>query len=116
MMMALQQTVVARQREEVRDDPCEQQDRAQDKAGSSCDNFQTLSDGEESESETEELLDVEDLWDAMDDSDCVRTVRISKGKTSRRFYKKDADGRACLRPNRSESIQELKKVTICNRC
>ena len=61
MMMAFQQAIVARQREEVRDDPCEQQDRAQDETGSSGDNFQTFSDGE-------------DLWYAMEDGQYEATI------------------------------------------
>ena len=52
-----QQTVVARRREEVRGDRREQEDRSQDKTGSACDNLHTLSDGEETESETERRLD-----------------------------------------------------------
>ena len=48
----------SRRREEVRDDRREQEDRADDKTGSVGDNMHTLSDGEESESETDlESLD-----------------------------------------------------------
>ena len=39
-----------------------------DKTGSTGDNFHTLSDGEETESETEESPDEQDLWYATDDT------------------------------------------------
>ena len=65
---AIQQTIVSRRREQVRDDRREGQDRARDKTGSAGDNFFAASDGEESESETNlELLDEQDLWYAIDD-------------------------------------------------
>ena len=47
------QTIVAMRREEVRDDRREQEDRACDETGSAGDNFHTLSDGDESQSETD---------------------------------------------------------------
>ena len=47
---AIQQTIVARRREEVRDDRREQEDRARGKTGSAGDNVHTLSDSEETES------------------------------------------------------------------
>ena len=54
----IQPTIVARRRQEVRDDRREKQDRALDKTGSAGDNCHALSDGEESESETDlESLD-----------------------------------------------------------
>ena len=49
---AIQHTIVAGRREDVRDDRREQEERARDKTGSAGDNFHTLSDGEESVSET----------------------------------------------------------------
>ena len=53
-----------RRREEVRDDPRAQEDRARDKTDSAGDNFHTLSDGEESL----EHLDEQDLCYATDDN------------------------------------------------
>ena len=50
---AIQQTIVSRPREEVRDDRREREDRARDKTSSAGDNFHTRSDGEKSESETD---------------------------------------------------------------
>ena len=87
---AIQQATVLRRREVVRDDRHEQEDRARDKTGSANDNVHTLSDGEESASETHlESLDGQDLWYATDDkADCVRPARnCSVRTTSRRFYK-----------------------------
>ena len=55
MKKAIQQTLVARRRPEVRGDRREQEDRARDKAGIAGDNFHAFSDGEETESETEKL-------------------------------------------------------------
>ena len=54
MKKAIQQTVVARWREEVRDDNREQEDQVRDKTGSAGDHFRTLSDGEESELGTDQ--------------------------------------------------------------
>ena len=56
-MQSIRQTIVARKRQEIRDDRREQEDRAKDKTGNSGDNCHTLSAGEETESETEEGLD-----------------------------------------------------------
>ena len=68
MKRAIQQTVISRRREEVRDDRREQEVRARDKTGSAGDNFHTLSDGEESESETDlESIDEQDLRYKTDD-------------------------------------------------
>ena len=53
MKRAIQQTIVSRRREEDRDYRREQEDRARDKTRSACDNFHTLSVGEESESDTD---------------------------------------------------------------
>ena len=62
------QTIVSRRREEVRDDRREQEDRARDKTCSAADKFPIISDGEESESETDQWsLGEQDLWYAPDD-------------------------------------------------
>ena len=68
MKNAIQWTIVARRREEVRDDRREQRDRARDKTGSAGKNGHTLSDGEESESETVLDSDEQFLWYATDDT------------------------------------------------
>ena len=115
---AIQQTIVSRRRE-VRDDGREKKDRARDKTGSPGDNFHTLSDGEESESETEQ-----DLCYGTDDKDgyeatiALREARKSlrHGTTSRRFHKRGDNGRERVTSNRSVSTQVLEKVTTCNRC
>ena len=65
---AIQQTIVSRRREQVRDDRREQEDRARDKTSSVGDNFHTLSGGGESEWGADlECLDEQDLWYATDD-------------------------------------------------
>ena len=67
--IAIQQTIVSRRRDEVGDDRRDPEDRARDKTCSAGENFQSLSGGEESVSETDlESLDEQDLWYATDDN------------------------------------------------
>ena len=42
--------------------------------------------------------------------------KLPHATAPRRFYKRGDNSRERLAPNRSTSIQELKKVTTCNRC
>ena len=61
---AHQQTVVARRREGIRDDRCEQEDRSRDTTVSAGENFHTLFDGEESDSQRQiwKVSTSRDLW------------------------------------------------------
>ena len=86
------------------------------------DNFHTLSDGEESESETDlASLDEQDVWYATDDKAEYEAMiglrearkKLQRATNSRCFYD---NGRERVTPNRSKSIRELKNVTTCNRC
>ena len=99
---AIQQTIVSRRREEVRDDRREEEGRAHDKTGSAGDNFHTHTDGEECESGTDlGSLDEQDLLYATDDKAACETMiglREAKKKLHHatklnRFYKKCDKGR-----------------------
>ena len=64
-------------------------------------------------------LDEQDLWYATGEYEAMIGLREARKKLqhatkSRRFYKKGDNGRERVTSNRSKSIQELKKVTICN--
>ena len=80
------QTIGARRRQEVRDDRREQEDRALNKTGSAGDNVHTSSDGEETESETEESLDDQDLWYVMRSNGWTAArKKLQQAQTSRRL-------------------------------
>ena len=64
------------------------------------------------------------MWYATDDeAENVAMIglrearkKVQHATTSRMFYKKGENGRERVTSNRSKSIQELKKVTTCDRC
>ena len=97
------------------------EDQAGDETGSAGGNVRTIADGVESESETDlDSLEEQD-WCATDDEHEVMTglrearKALQQARTSRRFCKKGGNRRHRATPNRSTSIQELKKVTTCSR-
>ena len=115
---AIQQTIVSRPREEVRDDRREREDRARDKTSSAGDNFHTRSDGEKSESETDlGSLDEQDLRYATDTNaeyEAIVGLREARRNCSMRqnrdrFHKKGDNGPERVTSNRLHTIQELKR-------
>ena len=121
---AIKQTIVGRRKKDFRDDCREQEDRARHKTGSAGDNFHDFSDDEETESETEESLVEQELRYASDGKTefeamiglCAARKKLQRATTSIRLYMNCNNGRERVQPNRPTSIQELKKVTTCNRC
>ena len=106
---AITQTIVAKKREEVRDDLREAGDRARDRPGgyaeapnfhlheTNCSEQWYELDGQEQEA----LISLRDA-----------RKKLQHATKSRRFYPK---GGGCARST-GKSIEELKKVTSCNRC
>ena len=119
---AITQTIVAKKLEEVRDDLREAGDRARDRAGvyAEAPNFHLDGDSDDDEdwiSESES--NCSEQWYELDgqEQEALISLRDARKKLqhatkSRRFYPKGG-GRA---RSTGKSIDELKKVTTCNRC
>ena len=116
------QTIVAKKREEVRDDLREAGDRARDRAGGHAEASNFHLDGDSADDED---------WISESESNCSEQLyeldgqeqealislrdarkKLQHATKSRRFYPKGG-GRA---RRTGKSIDELKKVTTCNRC
>ena len=119
---AITQTVVARKREEVRDDLRETGDRARDRPGGYAEapNFHLDgdSDGDQEDRISESESNCSEQWYELDgqEQEALISLRDARKKLqhatkSRRFYPKGG-GRA---RSTGKSIDEL-KVTPCNRC
>ena len=119
---AITQTIVAKKREDVRDDLREAGDRARDRAGgeTKAPNFRLHEDSDDDEDWTSESeSNCSEQWYELDDheQEALISLRDARKKLqhatmSRRFYPK---GGGRTRSTR-KSIDELKKVTTCNRC
>ena len=120
---AITQTIVAKKREEVRDDLREAGDRARDRPGGYAEapNFHLHgnSDDDQADTTSESESNCSEQWYELDgqEQEALISLRDARKKLqhatkSRRFYPKGG-GRA---RNTGKSIDELKKVTPCNRC
>ena len=120
---AITQTIVAKKREEVRDDLREAGDTARDRPGGYVEapNFHLhgKSDDDQSDTISESESNCSKQWYELDDQEqealiSLRDVRnkLQHATKSRRFYPKGG-GRA---NSTEKSIDELKNVTSCNRC
>ena len=114
---AITQTIVAKKRGEVRDDLREAGDRARDRPGnlhlpgnSDDDQADTISESESNCSEQRFELDGQEQEALISLRDARK--KLQHATKSRRFYPKGG-GRA---RSTGKSIEELKKVTSCNRC
>ena len=116
---AITQTIVAKKSEEVRDDLREAGDRARDRAGGygEVPNFHLDGDSDEDEDRMSESECSESWYDLdADEQEALISLsdarkKLQHAKKSRRFYTKGG-GRA---RNTENSVDELKKVTTCNR-
>ena len=122
---AITQTIVAKKREEVRDDLREAGDRARDRPGGYAEapNFHLHgnSDDDQADTTSESESNCSEQWYELDgqEQEALISLRDARKKLqhatrSRRFYPKGG-GRGRAR-NTGKSIDELKKVTTCNRC
>ena len=120
---AITQTIVAKKREEVRDDLRETGDRARDRPGGYAEapNFHLhgKSDDDQADTISESESNCSQQWYELDGQEqealiSLRDARkeLQHATKSRRFYPKGG-GRA---RSTGKSIDELKKVTPCNRC
>ena len=119
---AITQTIVAKKREEVRDDLRQAGDRARDRAGgyTEAPNFHLDGDSDDDEDwNSESESNCSEQWYELDgqEQEALISLRDARKKLqhatkSRRFYPKGG-GRA---RSTGKSIDELKKVTTCNRC
>ena len=120
---AITQTIVAKKREEVRDDLREAGDRARDRPGGYAEapNFHLLENSDDDQADTisESESNCSEQWYELDgqEQEALISLRDARKKLqhatkSRRFYPKGG-GRA---RSTGKSIDELKKVTSCNRC
>ena len=120
---AITQTVVAKKREEVRDDLREAGDRARDRPGGYAEapNFHLHGNSDDDQADTisESESNCSKQWYKLDgqEQEALISLRDARKKLqhatkSRRFYPKGG-GRA---RSTGKSIDELKKVTPCNRC
>ena len=120
---AITQTIVAMKREEVRDDLREAGDRARDRPGGYAEapNFHPHGNSDDDQADTisESESNCSEQWYELDGQQqealiSLRDARkkLQHAKKSRRFYPKGG-GRA---RSTGKSIDELKKVTSCNRC
>ena len=113
---AIQQTIVARRSEEVRDERHEQEDRAWDKTGSTCDNFHALTVRRPSQRQ-KKVSTSRTRGTRRMAKRCARPERQgSMRQTSRTFHKECHKSCESVQPNRSTAHQELKNVTTCKRC
>ena len=114
------QTIVAKKREEVRDDLREAGDRARDRAGGygEAPNFHLDEDSDDDEDRMSESECSESWYDLdADEQEALISLRDARKKLqhatkSRRFYPKSGER---VRKT-GKSVDELKKVTPCNRC
>ena len=120
---ALTQTIVAKKREEVRDDLREAGDRARDRPGGYAEapNFHLHGNSDDDQADTisESESNCSEQWYELDgqEQEALISLRDARKKLqhatkSRRFYPKGG-GRA---RSTGKFIDELKKVTPCNRC
>ena len=120
---AITQTIVAKKREEVRDDLREAGDRARDRPGGYAEapNFHLHgeSDDDQDDMISESESNCSEQWCGLDgqEQEALTSLRDARKKLqhatkSRRFCPKGG-GRA---RSRGKSIDVLKKVTPCNRC
>ena len=117
---AITQTIVAKKREEVRDDLREAGDRARDRPGGYAEapNFHLHGNSFDDQADTisESESNCSEQWYELDgqEQEALRDARkkLQHATKSRRFYPKGG-GRA---RSTGKSIDELKKVTPCNRC
>ena len=120
---AITQTIVAKKREEVRDDLREAGDRARDRPGGYAEapNFHLHgnSDDDQADTTSGSESNCSEQWYELDgqEQEALISLRDARKKLqhatkSKRFYPKGG-GRA---RNAGKSIDELKKVTTCNRC
>ena len=117
---AITQTIVAKKREEVRDDLREAGDRARDRAGGHAEapNFHLDGDSDDGEDRMSESECSESWYDLdADEQEALISLREARKKLqhatkSRRFYPK-VGGRTS---STGKSIDDKNKVTTCNRC
>ena len=120
---AITQTIVAKKREEVRDSLREAGDRARDRPGGYAEapNFHLDGDGDDDQEDriSESESNCSEQWYELDaqEQEALISLRDARKKLqhatkSRRLYPKGG-GRA---RSTGKSIDELKKVTPCNRC
>ena len=120
---AITQTIVAKKREEVRDDLREAGDRARDRPGgcAGAPNFHLHGNSDDDQADTisESESNCSEKWYELDgqEQEALISLRHARKKLqhatkSRKFYPKGG-GRA---RSTGKSIDELKKVTPCNRC
>ena len=120
---AFAQTIVAKKREEVRDDLREAGDRARDRPGGYAEAANFHLDGDSDDDQEERISESEsncsEQWYELDGQEqealiSLRDARknLQHATKSIRFYPKGG-GRA---RSTGKSIDELKKVTPCNRC
>ena len=120
---AITQTIVAKKREEVRDDLREAGDRARDRPGGYAEapNFHLHGNSDDDQADTisESESNCSEQWYELDDQEhealiSLRDARkkLQHATKSRRFYPKGGGGARST----GKSIDELKKVTTCNRC
>ena len=119
---AITQTIVAKKREEVRDDLREEGDRARDRPGGYAEAPNYHLDGDSDDDQKDRISESEsncsEQWYELDgqEQEALISLRGARKKLqhatkSRRFYPK-CGGRA---RSTGKSIDELKKVTPCNR-
>ena len=117
------QTIVARKREEVRDDLREAGDRARDRPGGCAEapNFHPHGNSDDGQADaiSESESNCSEQWYELDgqEQEALISLRDARKKLqhatkSRRFYP-EGGGHA---RSTGKSIDELKKVTPCNRC
>ena len=120
---AITQTMVARKREEVRDDLREARDRARDRHGEHAEATNFHLDGDNDDNQEDRISESEsncsEQWYELDgqEQEALTSLKDARKKLqhatkSRRFFPKGG-GRA---RSTGKTIDELKKVTPCNRC
>ena len=120
---AITQTIVAKKREEVRDDLRKAGDRARDRLAGYAEapnvHLHGNSDDDQAETISESESNCSEQWYELDGQEqkALMSLRDARKKLqhatkSRRFHSKGG-GRA---RSTGKSIEELKKVTSCNRC
>ena len=120
---AITQTILAKRREEVRDDLRQEGDRARDRPGGYAEvpNFHLDGDSDDDQEDriSESESNCSEQWYELDgqEQEALISLRDARKKLqhatrSRRFYPKGG----CRARSTGKSIEELKKVTSCNRC
>ena len=120
---AITQTIVARKREEVRDDVREAGDRARDRPGGYAEAPNVHPDGDSDDDQEDRISESESNCSEQryeldgHEQEALISLRdarkeLQHATKSRRFYPKGG-GRA---RSTGQSVVELKKVTPCNRC